>query len=66
MHTNIQPHPEMHCFLRSQPQQPRKVYWGRVRSQAGDAFLLSPLKVSATAPGRGGWEVPGAGQGGRP
>lgn len=72
MHTNVQPHPEMHRFFHSQPQQLRKIYWGRVPSQSGDAFLLSPLKVSATAsstsPGVGGegGEVPGASWGGRP
>lgn len=52
MHTNTQAHPEMHCCLHSRPQQPRKVYWGRVPSQSGNTFLLSPLKVSTTALGQ--------------
>lgn len=29
----------------------QEVYWGRVLSQSGDAFLLSPLKVSTAALG---------------
>lgn len=57
MHTNIPAHPLPPLPAPAAP----RVCWERVRSQSGDAFFLSPLKVSATAQGLRAGEAPGAG-----